>query len=96
MNKNAIEIDLSYAKSALFVRQTIARTFGIPLDQEFSWDILRALICRPDNPFLPHSITLRGWPQASGRLPEEAQELMALLHLLKTQHNIKLLITLHD
>lgn len=96
MNKNAIEIDLSYAKNALFVRQTIARTFGIPLDQEFSWDILRALICRPENSFLPHSITMRGWAQFSGRLPEEAQELMALLRLLKSQHNVKLLFTLHD
>jgi hypothetical protein len=37
--QNSIFIDLTYAKNALFVRQSVAVAFGIKLDREFTWDI---------------------------------------------------------
>ncbi len=40
MTNGVVTLDISFAKNALFVRQTIAVAFGIPLDQEFTWPIL--------------------------------------------------------
>lgn len=36
MHTEQTEIDLTYAKSPLFVRQTVAVSLGIPIDREFT------------------------------------------------------------
>jgi len=62
----------TYAKTALFGRQTFAVLLGIPLNQEFTWAALRAHACDPTNDKLPKRILVRGLSNRSVALPEEA------------------------
>jgi hypothetical protein len=78
-----LRIDLSYAKNALFVRQTIAAAFGVPLGREFTWEILHSLICYPENPALPKSILVEGFSQLSVRVPDEEKNLRNFLRQLR-------------
>ena len=50
----------TYAKTALFGRQTFAVLLGFPLNQEFTWAALRAHACDPTNDKLPKRILVRG------------------------------------
>jgi len=50
----------TYAKTALFGRQTFAVLLGFPLNQEFTWAALRAHACDPINDKLTKRILARG------------------------------------
>lgn len=96
MDTSELRIDLSYAKNALFVRQTIAVAFGIPINREFTWEILRNLICYPENPSLPENILIEGLLGLSSRVPDEGQHLSDFLrHLRTARPDIKVSILLH-
>lgn len=49
MRSEPATIDFTYGKNALFVRQTFAVLLGLPLNQEFTWAVLRAHACDPTN-----------------------------------------------
>lgn len=76
-------IDLTWAKNALFVRQTIAKSFGIPLDREFTWDSLQALICFSGNPKIPAKIDVYGFAGLGCSLKLEAEMFSTFLQALK-------------
>ena len=76
-------IDLTWAKNALFVRQTIAKSFGVTLDREFTWDSLQSLICFPGNPHVPEKIVVNGMTGLSCRIPMESKLLMDFLKALR-------------
>jgi len=61
----------TYAKTALFGRQTFAVLLGFPLNQEFTWAALRAHACDPINDKLTKHIG-KGLSNRSVALPEEA------------------------
>jgi hypothetical protein len=91
-----ITIDLTWAKNALFVRQTVAQAFGVPLDREFTWDMLRAAICRADNPRLPDKIYIVGRSHASLDVPNEARALDEFLAALKVvRPHLQITVQLH-
>lgn len=73
-------IDFRYAKNALFVRQTLAKFAGLPIDREITWESLRDHICDPDKSVLPNRVVLRGLSSLSLAAPDEAR---MLRHLLK-------------
>jgi hypothetical protein len=96
-NMNAITLNLSFAKNALFVRQTLASAFGIPLDREFTWDALNLLICDAARARNVIQISVEGLSQLGVALPDEAKSFRELLGLLRAQlPHLKVLITLHD
>lgn len=96
MSANELRIDLGCAKNALFVRQTIAAAFGVPLNMEFTWEILRKLICYPENPALPQSILIEGFPGLNTRVPDEGRNLSNFLRDLRAvRPDIKVSILLH-
>ena len=76
-------IDLTWARNALFVRQTIAKSFGIPLDREFTWDSLQTLICFSGNPKIPAKIAVFGLAGLGVSLPRETEKFSAFLRALK-------------
>lgn len=97
MRNDNLRIDLTYARSALYVRQTIAQAFGIPLGREFTWHILRDLICGLPASALPISITFAGWARMSMVIREESENLSAFLSELKRVHpDIKVWIIILD
>ena len=97
MSNSELRLDLSYAKNALFVRQTIAAAFGVPLNREFTWEILRNLICYPENPALPESILIEGFPGLSSRVPDEGKRLSDFLRYLHAARpDIKVNFLLHS
>lgn len=81
-----LRLDFTYAKNALFVRQTIATGFGLALDREFNWQLLLDLICGQENPPIPASITIAGYAQMSQNIREEAQMLQIFLKKLKEKY----------
>jgi hypothetical protein len=81
---DSLLIDLSRGKNALFIRQTVAAAFGIPLGREFTWDDLRGLICCPGNPRIPARMEVDGFVGFSLRAAEEAEMFMAFLAELRT------------
>jgi hypothetical protein len=83
MSTALVRIDLSHAKNALFVRQTVAKAFGIPLDREFTWDILTRLICRPENSDLPEKVYVESCSSMSIRVPHEAKMLKKFFDSLR-------------
>ena len=96
MSTSELRIDLSYAKNALFVRQTIAAAFKVAVNREFTWEILRNLICYPENPALPESILIEGFPGLSSRVKDEGKNLSEFLsHLRVVRPDIKVSILLH-
>jgi len=88
-------IDLTYAKNALFVRQTVAVAFGIPIDQELTWGFLQDRLCTSGGPEIPERILVRGLSLASIQLEEECQMLRNLLRALGTVHGVVVQIALH-
>jgi hypothetical protein len=91
-----LHIDLTYRRSPLALRQGIAHAFGIPINREFTWDILRDLICAFPMSALPKRITVRGWPSWRGSMRDETTGLNGLFHELKRCHpDIKLGFILH-
>ncbi|NHZ98452.1 hypothetical protein [Massilia sp. CCM 8734] len=97
MSKEHMKIDLTYARSPLYVRQTVALAFGIPLGQEFTWHILRDRICGLPASALPKSITFTGLSQMSMIIREESENLSAFLRELRRYHpHIEVWITILD
>lgn len=78
-----LRIDMTRAKNALFVRQTVAIAFGLPLDQEFTWDSLRALICYAGNPRIPATISVDGLASMSLNVASEEREFSDFLKALQ-------------
>ena len=60
MSEKIVELDFTYAKNALFVRQTVAAAFGVPLGQEFTWDSLSTLACDAASETKPNRMTDTG------------------------------------
>ena len=91
-----VRIDFSYAKNALFVRQTVAVAFGIPLDQEFTWGVLSDLICGRESIDLPEQMTVEGLSSLSVQVPGEAINFKAFLKHLGSAHpDIDIRIRIH-
>jgi hypothetical protein len=96
MSTAQVRLDLRSAKNALFVRQTVALAFGIPLDREFTWGILGRLICRPDNGELPERVVVEGLPALHSRVPHEARMLAKFFDsLCAARPGIEVVIRLH-
>lgn len=62
MAQDVVRINLTYAKNALFVRQTVAVAFGIPLDQEFTWPILYKVVSTSEKLAETRKILIEGMP----------------------------------
>lgn len=89
-------IDMTYAKNALFVRQTLAKVAGLPINQEISWKMLRDAMCDPANTSMPKNILFRGLPGLSSRVAQEDKELWKLLRALRiARPDIKVMVVLH-
>ncbi|WP_073213328.1 hypothetical protein [Massilia sp. CF038] len=96
MSDLQITIDLSYAKNALFIRQSVAVAFGVPIDRELTWDFLRDRIGSTDTHAMPNDVTVRGLPNLSGALGEESQMFLGLLRTLGAVHGTKVMFVIHD
>lgn len=88
-------IDLTYAKNALFVRQSVALAFGIPIDRELTWDFIQDRICNSHGFEMPGRVLIRGLPSPSSALGDESRMLRNLLRLLETAHGVEVRIVLH-
>lgn len=86
LRSEILTIDLTYARSPLFVRQTVAHAFGIPVNQEFTWELLRDLICNLDASVLPKEITFEGWSSLCLAVFDEAERLSGLVRALRQRH----------
>jgi hypothetical protein len=96
MTECQVTIDLTYAKNALFVRQTVAVAFGIPIDRELTWPILQERICDPANLAIPKKILVEGLPGLGIRVPDEERMLISLLLDLRViRPDIEVMILLH-
>jgi hypothetical protein len=92
-----VTIDLGFAKNALFVRQTTAVAFGIPLGREFTWSILREESISSANIAAVKKICIRGFSGLSLRLPDEAKMFMGFLQDLKAARpDIEVMIVICD
>lgn len=90
------KLDFTCAKNALFVRQTVAVAFGVPLDRELTWEYLRERICDPGNAEVPKRLLLTGLPALSTMLPEENRMLSAVLKELRSlRPDIEIKVVLH-
>ncbi len=96
MDNTQVTIDLSYAKNALFIRQSVAVAFGVPIDRELTWGFLKDAICAIDHLAIPKQVTVCGLPSDSGMLGEESRMLMGLLRTIREIHNIKIWIVIND
>lgn len=97
MKTDAVFVDLSTAKTALFVRQTLASAFSIPLMQEFTWDLLTNQICEAARDSELKRISFRGLSQLQTSLPDEAKALTEFLRALQFRlPRLTVLVTLHD
>lgn len=96
MTKERLDIDFTYARTALALRQTAAHAFGIPLDREFTWDMLIALICGLPASELPKKIVIRGYPSGRGSLREEQIGLSAVFDELQRRYpDMSIAVILH-
>jgi hypothetical protein len=92
-----VAVDLTYAKTPLFVRQTLASAFGVPLGQEFTWDSLRELICDAARASRPERMTVSGLSNLAVSLPDEAAQFKGLLRDLKIWlPRLDIRVVLHD
>ena len=89
-------IDLTYAKNALFVRQSVAIAFGIPIDRELTWDFLHDRLQNSRDLNMPEHLLVRGLPAASLAVGSECRMLQNLLRMLGTTHGVQVRIVLHD
>ena len=90
-----LTLDFECGRTPLFVRQTVATTFGIPLGQEFAWDTLTELVRAAVRESPPHSISVLGLSPVGVVMPE-ASCLGVLLRELETEHpDIRISVTLN-
>ncbi len=93
----SITLDFSFAKSPLFVRQTVASAFGIPLEREFAWDSLTTQICASSGASQPDRLSIVGLSHLGVALPSEAKSFGEFLCILQAKlPSLKVLVTLHD
>lgn len=91
-----IKIDMSFALNALYARQTVAMSFGIEINQEFTWDLLERLVLDSDVLRDTPSILVQGRSQLAVRLPKEDTALRALLQKISHLYPDKrILMVLH-
>lgn len=81
-----VTLDFEYGRTALFVRQTVAVAFGIPLGQEFTWDTLKNLVLEAARASPPYRVSVLGFMYIGVALPEEYKMVSDLLGKLKEQH----------
>jgi hypothetical protein len=97
MQKEIATLDFTYAKTPLFVRQSLAKTFGVPLNQEFTWPILRAKIFDPAHSIPVKSLLIVGQSNLAQTLPEESNLLSSFLKELgMLRPDIDIRVALHD
>jgi hypothetical protein len=89
-------IDLTYAKNALFIRQSVAVAFGVPLDRELTWDFLQDKLCNSTDVAMPDCVLIRGMPSTAGELADESRMLRGFLRALEASHGVKVRFALHD
>lgn len=91
-----IKIDMSFASNVLYVRQTVAKSFGIAINQEFTWELLEKLVLDSDVLLATPSILVEGRSQLAIRLPKEDAALGALLQKITHLYPDKrILVMLH-
>jgi hypothetical protein len=96
MHREQTAIDLTYAKSPLSVRQTVAVSLGIPIDREFTWGILLDLASNSTNITLPKLLLVRGLPNLAIILPDEARMFQSFLRDIKVLYpDIMIQIVIH-
>lgn len=94
---SAITLDVGAAGNALAVRQTVVSAFGIPLDREFTWRSLAALVGEAVHVSEPTRISVDGLSRLGVALPDEAASLRELLRVLRGRFpGLNVLVTLHD
>nr|WP_297353855.1 hypothetical protein [uncultured Caldimonas sp.] len=81
-----LTLDFEYGRTPLFVRQTVAVAFGIPLGQEFTWDSLTTLVREAVHASTPRRISVLGLVEIGVTLPEEARMIEILLRTLREDH----------
>lgn len=89
-------IDLTYAKNALFIRQSVAVVFGVPLDRELTWDFLQDSLCSSTEVEMPNCVLIRGMPSTNGELGDESQMLYGFLRALEAARGVEVRFALHD
>lgn len=89
-------IDITYAKNALFIRKSVAVVFGVPLDQELTWDFLQDRLCSSTEVAMPNCVLIRGMPSATGELEDESRMLRVFLRALEDARGVKVRFALHD
>jgi hypothetical protein len=78
-------LDFEGVRTPLFVRQTIAVAFGIPLGQEFTWNSLTELVCIAAVASPPRRISVLGLAYLGVVLPEEADMVGSMLRRLRKE-----------
>lgn len=98
MCNKQVTIDITYAKNALFVRQSVAVAFGVPIDREITWVFLQDLLCNSSEFALAARVLVSGLPSASGAIGDEDEIRMprTFLRALATTRSIEVQIVLHD
>ncbi|WP_157499040.1 hypothetical protein [Lysobacter sp. Root604] len=97
MTSKQVTIDLTHAKSVLFVRQTVALAFGMQINGELTWEILRDRLYDPENRSLPAKIVVTGLPNLGVSVPSEAKALRSVLRELGAlRPEIAISILLHS
>lgn len=96
MCNKQVTIDLAYAKNALFLRQSVAVAFGVPIDREITWVFLQDMLGNASECALPARVLVCGLPSVSGAIGDEIRMLRTFLRALATTRNIEVQIVLHD
>jgi hypothetical protein len=81
-----LTLDFECGRTPLFVRQTVAVAFGIPLGQEFTWNSLTRLVLEAAKASPPRRISVLGLMHLGVVLPEEAEMVSSLVRKLGEQH----------
>jgi hypothetical protein len=97
MNGNTVKVDFTYAKNALFVRQTVAAALGVPLGREFTWELLSTLVCDAACELNPSRLVVTGLSNLAVSLPDEAAMFRGLLRDIKARlPSLDIRVVLHD
>jgi hypothetical protein len=96
MQKAKITFDFTYPRNPLFVRQTVAVTFGLRPRGDLTWDDLTSHILSLEDSALPREIYVRGAINLSLALPEEDRSLGQLFAVLRNRNpEVKIMYQLH-
>ncbi|AKJ30141.1 hypothetical protein [Caldimonas brevitalea] len=81
-----LTLDFEDGRTPLFVRQTVAVAFGVPLGQEFTWDSLTLLVCDAVRASPPRRISVLSLHYIGTVMPDEAEGVLRLLQTLRRMH----------